>query len=95
MLLQLMYPSKNRFARCMRDFMQMQADAPAFEEKYSHEDDNPEPLDLPDFKMGVARFLNTHTLRYLIQTLLVILREYSYCSIANQLCVQIMVTISG
>ena len=65
-LLQMMYPSKNRFARCMRDFMQMQENAAGFEERYNSEEDHAEHVDTPEFRMGVARFLDTPTRRHLL-----------------------------
>ena len=43
----------------------------------------------------MARFLDKHTRRHLLQTLLLVLRNYGYCSFACQICVQIMVSISG
>lgn len=43
----------------------------------------------------MARFVDEMTRRHLVQALLLVLQEYSTCSIASQVCVKIMVQISG
>lgn len=47
-------------------------------------------MDSPSHPMALARFLPQSTRRNLVKTLLVVLKEYSHCSIASQLCIQIL-----
>lgn len=47
-------------------------------------------LDSPKHLMSLARFLPQTTRRHLIKTLLMILNQYSHCSVASQLSLQIL-----
>lgn len=46
-----------------------------------------EDTNSPKHPISLARFLPNSTKRNLVKTLLFVLREYSHCSIANQLCI--------
>ena len=47
-------------------------------------------LDSPKHPMSLARFLPQPTRRFLIKTLLMVLTQYSHCSSASQLSLQIL-----
>ena len=84
-VLSLLYPSKNQFAHCMRDFFIMSDDVKGFNEKYANFQG--ELMDSADYPMAMARFLDTMTKRHLVSALLNVLQNYSYCTIACILCV--------
>ena len=52
-------------------------------------------MDNADHPFALTRFLPNLLKRHLVQKLLNVLLNHGYCSIACQLCVQIMVQISG
>lgn len=52
-------------------------------------------MDSAEHAFSLAKFLPTLLKRHLVNKLLNVLLNYGYCSIACQLCVQIMVHISG
>lgn len=44
----------------------------------------------PHEEIELVRFISVAVRRQLVKTLLVIMREYSYSSIANQLCIMVL-----
>ena len=95
-VLQLLYPSNGKLALSMMQFIKQakkQSDSSSeseeAEDKGSGKKDD-EDMDSPSHPMSLARFLPSTTRRNLVKTLLVVLREFSYCSIASQLCIQIL-----
>ena len=97
--LQLLFPSQGKLAVAMVEFIK-QAKRTGESSSDSEETDEknngrPEPgsaedTNSPKHPISLARFLPTSTKRNLVRTLLFVLREYSYCSISNQLCIQIL-----
>lgn len=94
---QLVHPSNGKLATSMMKFLQQASKAPdaAGESGEDSEDRSaavdPEiDLDSPRHPMSLARFLPQTTRRHLIKTLLMILSQYSHCSVASQLSLQIL-----
>ena len=44
----------------------------------------------PHDDIELSKFVSTAVRRQLVKTLLLIMRDYSYCSTANQLCIMIL-----
>lgn len=94
-VLQLLYPSNGKLATSMMQFIKQakkQSDSSSSESDDAEDKakTGAEDMDSPGHPMSLARFLPTSTRRNLVKTLLVVLREYSHCSIASQLCIQIL-----
>lgn len=94
-VLQLLYPSNGKLALSMMQFIKQakkQSDSSSSDTEDGEENakNGADNMDSPNHPMSLARFLPTATRRNLVKTLLVVLREYSYCSIASQLCIQIL-----
>ena len=94
---QLVHPSNGKLANSMMKFLQQASKAPdaAGESGEDSEDrseavDPENDLDSPRHPMSLARFLPQTTRRHLIKTLLMILSQYSHCSVASQLSLQIL-----
>lgn len=91
-ILQLVYPSNGKLAISMTQFIKSvkkqsdsssESDTADDQAKKSGEQE----MDSPSHPMSLARFLPSVTRRNLVKTLLVVLKEYSYCSISSQLCI--------
>lgn len=59
-------------------------------EEKSTSENREHDLDSPKHPMSLARFLPQTTRRHLIKTLLMVLNQYSHCSVASQLSLQIL-----
>ena len=66
------------------------SESEAAEDKANNKKADADDMDSPSHPMSLARFLPSVTRRNLVKALLGVLREYSYCSIASQLCIQIL-----
>lgn len=87
-ILQLLYPSNGNLALSMMQFIKQakkQSDSSSSESEEGEDNakTGSNSMDSPNHPMSLARFLPTITRRNLVKTLLVVLRDYSYCSIAS------------
>jgi hypothetical protein len=93
-VLQLLYPSNGKLAVSMMQFIKQvkkQSDSSSESEDATEDKVNSKKgeadFDSPKHPISLARFLPGTTRRNLVKTLLIVLQNYSYCSIASQLCI--------
>lgn len=96
-VLQLLYPSNGKLAVSMMQFIKSvkkSSDSSSESEDGAEDKANSKKgeadMDSPKHPVTLARFLPGATRRNLVKTLLLVLQKYSYCSIASQLCIQIL-----